>query len=682
MPKPSPDGLHVLHGIGGGNASIDNRAFSRGAAFGWIDANHVVFANGDDEWIVSTYELSTKTIARVNFQTNASKGPIVLRATPIVDRPFSRSFERSPYRSPYQLPTIDVTLGQRARPQWELSVSANHGYAGGGVFATWFGSPDPNLTGLWTNTGFRAPAAGLLNVGPDGSICFKPDYQSNGPTMIRERSGEIWKIYDGTPGYVSMHGQKRAVLTAPGLPTVNLPACKASPNARGIWKVESAFAGGRWWMCPFYDPHGIALHPFDAFDGFAHLPHGDGWHQIAAIDANVIRIYTATGEGEQAGQIWVRDYDVVQNRVRDPWGANTWAPIARVDISRINVQPEEPVMTFRNFGDYLIRRWNELGVPEKTAEVTRKNSVTKTERAALKNLSDVRKSGRKMATKPPKRLLDLEEAYKAVQCPAFVRIVGELFHEHGKKDVGLNTKDSGNNWTLEDGRKVATDIVAIKPTDASGKVVAGNFHLIDAISSSNSADARPGWNDIGENGNSARPWVEPPVPSGDVVDPPVGETHKYDGGGHDTGECDICHKSRFDPIHAIPESKIKHTYDGGEEDTGLCDICQKDADDPIHGPGDPPIDPPIDPTKPHQFQGTGTFCPICGKAKSDPIHGAVVPPTGDLAVTNELLTRILDVETDQAKKLEQINTTLGKLGTQIVDAIKAGGLLDILRDRK
>src|SRR5207247_475086 len=59
-------------------------------------------------------------------------------------------------------------------------------------------------------------------------------------------------------------------------------------------------------------------------------------------------------------------------------------------------------------------------------------------------------------------------------------------------------------------------------------------------------------------------------------------THKYDGGGNDTGECDVCHKSRFDPVHQIPMSKVTHAYDGGEQDTGLCDVCQKPQDDPIH----------------------------------------------------------------------------------------------------
>lgn len=79
----------------------------------------------------------------------------------------------------------------------------------------------------------------------------------------------------------------------------------------------------------------------------------------------------------------------------------------------------------------------------------------------------------------------------------------------------------------------------------------------------------------------------PDVDSGDMPIPEPA-THRYVGGGNDTGECDECGQSRFSTVHAIPESKTSHTYDGGEQDTGLCDICQKVFDDVIHSGGMPP----------------------------------------------------------------------------------------------
>lgn len=76
--------------------------------------------------------------------------------------------------------------------------------------------------------------------------------------------------------------------------------------------------------------------------------------------------------------------------------------------------------------------------------------------------------------------------------------------------------------------------------------------------------------------------------------PPPADTHVYVGGGNDTGTCDLCGKSRFDAVHAVPQSKVPHTYDGGEQDTGLCDICQKPPSDAIHGSAPPPPPPNSD----------------------------------------------------------------------------------------
>jgi hypothetical protein len=81
-------------------------------------------------------------------------------------------------------------------------------------------------------------------------------------------------------------------------------------------------------------------------------------------------------------------------------------------------------------------------------------------------------------------------------------------------------------------------------------------------------------------------WLE----DGTVPQPPVDSTHMYDGGGNDTGKCDICGQERFADVHKIPASFSPHTYNGGEQDTGLCDICQKPLQDPLHS-GVSPVPP-------------------------------------------------------------------------------------------
>jgi hypothetical protein len=113
---------------------------------------------------------------------------------------------------------------------------------------------------------------------------------------------------------------------------------------------------------------------------------------------------------------------------------------------------------------------------------------------------------------------------------------------------------------------------------ASSEMVRGNdaVRRITAPWTPHGPDQSPSW--------LAR-WVKPthemalrpgPMPGGvEVPQDSEGqqEVHRYDGGGNDTGTCDICGKPRADPIHAIPESKVRHAYDGGEQDTGVCDIC-------------------------------------------------------------------------------------------------------------
>ena len=214
----------------------------------------------------------------------------------------------------------------------------------------------------------------------------------------------------------------------------------------------------------------------------------------------------------------------------------------------------------RDILPYLIGRWNELGIPAATLALT------------ARGVTD-------------------EAEYKAVQIPAFIQIVGELHHALGMRDVGLSMKRTGNNWN-----GFATDIITLRPINTDGQSIAGNFILVDALVSAGSADCVPTWHVLGPNTDAARPWVVPPVPEDTPQTPPDDATHTYDGGGNDTGICDVCGLARADAVHATPASKVPHVYDGGEQDTGQCDICGQTRDAEIHqGVEDPPVeDPPVE----------------------------------------------------------------------------------------
>ena len=74
--------------------------------------------------------------------------------------------------------------------------------------------------------------------------------------------------------------------------------------------------------------------------------------------------------------------------------------------------------------------------------------------------------------------------------------------------VGFSTKNHGNHWELPDERRIATDIIAVRPT-INGRVVAGEHMLVDAIVSVGSAEAEPTWHEIGVNEDDSRPWMKP-----------------------------------------------------------------------------------------------------------------------------------------------------------------------------
>lgn len=155
-------------------------------------------------------------------------------------------------------------------------------------------------------------------------------------------------------------------------------------------------------------------------------------------------------------------------------------------------------------GDLFLKRWAELGIDAQTAAICDQFQIHNDEEFAKAERND------------PARALAAVAAWKQVQCAAVVRIAGELHHVHGFRAVGLNAKDGGNFWELADGRKVASDILAILPTDAQGRVVPGdrqNCWLVDVTSSIGGPQTRAAWTPEGHpNLNAGRPWVEPPRP--------------------------------------------------------------------------------------------------------------------------------------------------------------------------
>jgi hypothetical protein len=161
------------HGVGGSYFNINNKAICRGAAIGWMDDDNAALANGEDgaysgEFIACGYHVPTSAFSRLSNPPTGS----------------------------------------------------NTGYAGGGYAAWWWG-PDTHLPreirllgGMRTNAPYL-PAqnygAGVLGMGPDGSIGYKPDYFSSGPTMVRRPDGTDWQLTPNHAYDLQLLGGDRAI---------------------------------------------------------------------------------------------------------------------------------------------------------------------------------------------------------------------------------------------------------------------------------------------------------------------------------------------------------------------------------------------------------------------------------------------------------------------------------------
>jgi hypothetical protein len=253
----NPTTGRVAHGVGGAGAYLDNTALSTAGAGGtsWVDAFTVIYQVCDG---------GTATGCR--------------------------------------LETYDVRNGSRATVD---RLGANYIAAGGGVWAKWLGGP----YGLLTSTGFACAECGLIAVGPDGAVAYKPQYQSNGPFLVRERDGTSWKFSD-VPAYdVQLLGQRRAIwTTAQQVFTTGIP--KPTTISPAVWRPRVANVAGEWWVAYWTNERGLVVHPFTSIRGYVVRTTPDAFsHDMIAIGRS-LRVSFATNEGETPGSVVTRDINI------------------------------------------------------------------------------------------------------------------------------------------------------------------------------------------------------------------------------------------------------------------------------------------------------------------------------------------------------------------------------------
>jgi len=240
----------VCHGVGGGNAHLNNVAFSPGAVLGWMNDTTVAFTNASDSYLVSKYDVPTTTITRL---------------TP--------------------------------------NASANNGGAGGNHAAWWLAPA--GTAGLYATTGLRLPSAGMLAMGPDGAIAYKPSYSSSGPTRVRELSGADWQLTPNHAYALQLLGAGRAIWidSVLGLRTIGIPTPAVLAGPIGF--PYAFLIGGVWWIGYWSELNGTVMHPFTT-PNLDHVlvPAGvDNWPAFRALSNNTVRFAWSSTEAEQAGQI-------------------------------------------------------------------------------------------------------------------------------------------------------------------------------------------------------------------------------------------------------------------------------------------------------------------------------------------------------------------------------------------
>jgi len=307
MPRLEPLSGDTGHGVGGGNASRNNVAFSPGGFGGWEDPDTAVFVNGATGWTVCRYHKHSDAI------TQAFDPPLL----------------------------------------------ANDSYAGGGTIAAFMAVPGDergvystlaNWPRFLAGRDYQLKDAGLLGVGPDGAIGFKPGYHSNGPSRVRERDGSEWQLTPGHASALQLLGQRRAMwmegftVQVAGLP---IPAYR---NEDGIWAAKAMFVGGEWWIVYYSGRRGVIAHPFTSSDKcYPLVPKGDAWFDITPMGPNLLRFTISRTQGEGVGDIWGYDLNVLNGDATAlPYGNQSQAPGQHFDfVPTDSVNP--PVIVIPTF---------------------------------------------------------------------------------------------------------------------------------------------------------------------------------------------------------------------------------------------------------------------------------------------------------------------------------------------
>jgi len=228
----------------------------------------------------------------------------------------------------YYLNYYNINSGVKSRAH---DLGANQIFGSGtGVWAAWLAG-----TGVFSSVAaYELPAAGLLGMGADGAMAYRPDYQGSG-LRIRELSGNDYWLSDGPamPKELAIVGQNQVFWTeGPSVvKTAGLPPTTVLTGP--IYQPHAVLLDGLWWVA-YYSSIGAVLHPINSTTGYRPVtpdPAGDAWFDITVLSSapHTIRFAWSSTAGEIAGDVHFVDINV------------TTAP--RTNLGTGAIVPEHPM---------------------------------------------------------------------------------------------------------------------------------------------------------------------------------------------------------------------------------------------------------------------------------------------------------------------------------------------------
>ncbi len=475
------------------------------------------------------------------------------------------------------------------------------------------------------------PGAASIGAAPDGTLAYYPNAQSGIGLVIVNPDGEVIEHLDKIAKPAPQVIGPGVVIWERGA-VGRAPLRPARTDAQG-WQLVTV--DGEDWIVYWSEPLGLVAQRDGATDGY--LLGRDTWHYHARNINGQLRVVWSVTDGEGPNDYRIRVVDRTAPRV--PLVGDPPPP------------PPPP--------------------PPPTPPETKTMEMPANIYAVLRDVATKFKSMHQGSDD------DRREATKRGIETVHAKIPGSERWQH--KAAGPGNPPS----------KDAAAYIPDGPIEDRKQVRMFMFDLINgATREMNGAPLN------GEEGTQwivkvgAQDWLGG---TGPVDPPPAGDTHRYIGGGNDTGTCDECGQPRTAAVHRVPEGKIQgHAPWLGEDGKGDCDLCFKAVNDPIHReiltppPPPPPPPPPTPPEEPpvpstyHPFVGSATakFCEECGQGRTAAVHQKPAePPTGGtfddariVGKLDELLASSQQIEkliAEQTKSfnagIKEVSGALGKL---------------------